>query len=98
MPSSAASGVKAVLERFKIEAVQLPLDAHEEEAQVVVDVLVGVQNVRAALVEQPRNARHQALAIGAIDQQNGGIFHVLSDYALARRTLRDRKRPASLVR
>ena len=53
-----------------------PLDAHEEQAQIVVDVLVGVQNIRAALIEQPRHARHEPLAIRAVDQQNGGILHL----------------------
>ena len=54
---------------------QAPLDAHEEEAQFVVLVLVGVEDVGAAFIEQRRDARHQALAVRAIDEQNGGIFH-----------------------
>ena len=71
MLSSAASAAKAARKPFQIEAVQLPLHAHEKKAQVVVDVLIGVQNVGATLEEQSRHARHKALAIGAIDQQNG---------------------------
>ena len=67
------------------KAVQLQLHAHEEETQIAVDVLVGVEDVRAALVEQSRHARHKALAIGAIDQQNSRIFHVLTDYDIRRR-------------
>jgi hypothetical protein len=38
-------------------------------------MLVGVQNVCASLVEQPGDAGHQALAVRAINQQNGGIIH-----------------------
>jgi hypothetical protein len=41
----------------------------------MVDVLIGVQDVGATHEEQARHTRHQALAIGAIDQQNGRIFH-----------------------
>ena len=56
---------------FEVEAVQLPLHAHEKQAKLLVPVLVGMQDIRPALVEQSRDARHQALAIGAIDQQYG---------------------------
>ena len=42
----------------------------------MVDVLIGVQDIGASFVEQRGDAGHQAAAVGAIDQQNGGIFHV----------------------
>ena len=38
-------------------------------------VLVGVENVGAALVEQRGDARDQALPVRAIDKQNGRMFH-----------------------
>ncbi len=58
----------AEIETFAVGAVQLPLHAHEEEAQFMVDVLVSVENVCAALKEQSRHARDEALAVGAIDE------------------------------
>ena len=48
--------------------VQRPLDAHEEQAEVVILVLVGVKNVGAMLVEQAGDAGHQALLVRAVDQ------------------------------
>ncbi len=71
MLSSASEHSEGGAKRFQIEAVQFELDAHEKQAQAVVDVLVGVQNVGAAFEEKSRHARYQALTIGAIDQQNG---------------------------
>ncbi len=60
----------------EVGGVGRELHAHEEEAELVVLMLVGVENVGAALVEQRRDAGHQALLIRAVDEQNGGIFHV----------------------
>ena len=54
-----------------------PLDAHEKQAEIVVLVLVGMQNIGAVLVEQARHPRHQPLAVGTMDQQNRCIFHPL---------------------
>jgi hypothetical protein len=70
LPGHAELGSEAAkaARRLQVEAVQLPFDAHEKQAQVVVDVLVGVENIGAALVEQSRHARHKALAVGAVDQ------------------------------
>ncbi len=71
-------GREGGFESVEVEAVERPLHAHEEQAEVVVDVLVGVQDIGAALVEKPRHARHKAFAIGAVDQKNSGIFHLQS--------------------
>jgi hypothetical protein len=71
MSQFGGEAAKAARKRLQIESLQLKLHAHEEQAEVAVDVLVGVQNVGATLEEQSRHARHKALAIGAIDQQNG---------------------------
>jgi hypothetical protein len=81
MASSAASGANACSNaaRWKpglfVAPIQAPFDAHEEQAQLVVLVLVGMQNVCTMLVEQPRNAGHESFAIRAIDEQNSGVFH-----------------------
>ncbi len=92
IPSSRASGAKAALnpsrsnacggealEEFCAEgtfSVERPLDAHEKEAQFVVLVLVGVEDVGASLVEQAGDAGHQTLLVRAVDQQNGCVFHL----------------------
>ena len=57
-------------------ASERPLDAHEEETKIVILVLVGVQDVGASLIEQRGDARHKTLAVRAVDEQNGRIFHV----------------------
>ena len=70
----------AQIEGFRLRALvvhrQSPLDAHEEEAQFVVLVLIGVQDVRAPLIEQRRNPGHQPRPVGTIDQQHRRLlFH-----------------------
>ena len=52
-----------------------PLDAHEEEAEIVILVLIGVQDVCSVLVEQPGHTRHQPFTVRAIDEKNGRILH-----------------------
>ncbi len=73
---------KLRLKGFQIKALRRssavcksPFDTHEEEAQFVVLVLVGVEDVGAAFVEHSGNASHQALPVRAVDEQNGGVFH-----------------------
>jgi len=58
---------------LQIELVQRPLDAHEEQAQVLVLVLVRVQDVGAVRVEKIGDGRDQPLAVGTIDQQRGCV-------------------------
>ena len=73
-------GREGRLEGFKIksvEAVERPLDAHEEEALFVVLVLVCVENIGAALIEQAGDTGNQAFAIRAVDEKNGGSGHAL---------------------
>jgi len=55
----------------QIESRQVPLDAHQEQAHLVVNVLVGLQDVHAVLKDKIRNARHQPFPVGARNQQNG---------------------------
>src|SRR5262249_39160407 len=58
---------------------------HEEEAQLVILMLVGVKNVGAALVKQAGDAGDESLAVGAVDQENCGVFH--PDSSLQRGTM-----------
>ena len=51
--------------------VERPLDAHEEKAELVVLVLIGVQDVCALLIEQAGDARYEAFAVWAVDEQDG---------------------------
>ncbi len=45
-----------------------PLHAHEEEALLMIFVLIRVQDIGATLVEHSGDAGHQPFAIGAIDK------------------------------
>ena len=53
------------------ERIQLPLDAHKEQAGFVIAMLVGMQDVRAVIVEKRRDLRDKAFAVGGIDEQDG---------------------------
>ena len=64
--------------------VQPPLHPHEEQPQLVVLVLVGVQNVGAVFVQQAGDAGHQTLAVRAVDEQNGCVFHAPSSLTSSR--------------
>ena len=48
-----------------VEAVQLPFDALEEDALLLVCVLIGVDDVAAVAIEEVGDGRDQALLIGA---------------------------------
>ena len=41
----------------------------------MVPMLVGVDDVGAVLVQQAGDGGHQTFAVGAIDQEDGGVFH-----------------------
>src|SRR6266403_658526 len=43
-------------------------------------MLIGVQNVRAVVVEKLRNGRHDPLLVGTIDEQSSGVFHAAVPY------------------
>jgi hypothetical protein len=59
----------------QVESVERPFHAHEEQAGLRVLMLVGMGDVGAETKEQAGNARHQAFAVGTVDQQDGGIGH-----------------------
>jgi len=51
----------------EVEILEPPLDPHEKELRFVILMLVGVDDVRAAFVEQHRDAGDEALPIRAVD-------------------------------
>ena len=57
------------------EILQVPLHAHEEQPEIVVLVLIGVKNVGAVAGQETGNARDDSLAVRAMNQKNGGIWH-----------------------
>ena len=65
----------------QVELLERPLHAHEEQPQILILVLIGVQDVRAVRIQKVGNCGDQALAVGAIDQENGGVsvFHKCVD-------------------
>ena len=69
-------GVEAVatVERQR-EAVELPLDAHEEELELGVLVLVGVHDVGAVAVEELGDGGDDAALVGAVDEQRRRVTH-----------------------
>ena len=56
--------------------LELPLDAHKEEAFGGVLVLVGVEDVRAVREEQAGDGGDEALAVRAGDEEDGGWGHL----------------------
>jgi hypothetical protein len=54
-------------------AFQSPLHTHEEEAQLVILMLVGVKDVGALRVEQAGDASHQAFPVRAVDEQDCAV-------------------------
>lgn len=38
-------------------------------------MLIGIENVRAVPVEELRKGGDEAFAVGAADEQGGGLFH-----------------------
>lgn len=57
-----------------IEAVELPLDAHEEDVVLLVDVLVEVDDVSGVVVDEAGDGADEARAVGAGCQECcGGV-------------------------
>ena len=54
----------------KVEASEVPLDAHQKNIGLAVAMFVGVKDVAVMPVNKVGNASHQPLAIGARDQQD----------------------------
>ena len=63
------------LVEVEVEVGEVPLDAHEEQAALGVLVLVGVQDVGVVAVEELADGGDDPLAVGAVDEQDGGVLH-----------------------
>jgi hypothetical protein len=52
------------------------LDTHEEEAELDVLMLVGIEDVRVALLhEKVGDGGDETFTVGAVDEKNGGLGH-----------------------
>jgi hypothetical protein len=71
------------VERLPIVPIEGELDAHEEQAELMVLVLVGVEDVGSALVEERGHAGNESLAVRTINQQDGSFFHAIPEYGIA---------------
>ena len=63
------------LQFIQIEIALRLIDPHEEEAQLCVLVLVGVQNIAAVREQKIRDGGYQSLAIGGVQQQDCAFVH-----------------------
>ena len=52
-----------------------PTHAHKEEAEFVILMLVGVQDVGSVLVKAGRRHERSDPAVGAVDEKDGSVFH-----------------------
>ena len=50
-----------------------PLDAHEKQAQLMILMLIGMEDVGALLVEKAGDARYQAFLVWAVDEENCAV-------------------------
>ena len=57
------------------EVLQLPFDAHEEDAVLAVDVLVEVDDVACVVGDEACDLGDDARLVGAVEQQDGCGFH-----------------------
>ena len=71
-------GLEALTESSIVqgEIRQVPFDAHEEEAEIVVLVLIGVENIGSPIVQKTGDRGDNSFAVGAMDQENGGVRHL----------------------
>jgi hypothetical protein len=61
--------------RLHIKALQSELDPHEKQLQFIVLMLIRMQDIGAVQVQEVRNGGHDALAVRAVDQQDGCVLH-----------------------
>ena len=66
----------AKLRFIQVEAIERPFDAHEEQVQLRVLMLVGMQDVPAMREEEVRDQGDQTFAVGRVEQQNRALIHV----------------------
>ena len=80
LPVHAVAGAEGSESRAKgifgeIEIFEGELHAHEEQAELVVLVLVRVQDVGIVFEQKVGDGRDQAFAVRAIDEQDGSVGH-----------------------
>ena len=63
------------LRKIDVEIFGIELDAHQEQPGFFVGVLVGMQDVAVVPVDEVGDGGDFALAVGAGDEQDGGILH-----------------------
>jgi hypothetical protein len=61
--------------RRRVEALEGPFGAHEEEAGLVVLMLIGKQNVGAVAVEEAGDGGDETFPVGSVDEEGGGVLH-----------------------
>src|SRR5205814_634865 len=84
----------------QVEPRQLPDQAHEEQAAVLLGVLIGVDDVAVVPKDKVRQGGDQAGAVTAADQQGGGgsVGHDVPVYsARARRFFTAGRRGLTLI-
>ncbi len=59
------------------EVGEVPLDAHEEELELGVLVLIGVHDVGAVPIEELGHGGDDAALVGTVDEQGGGVAHAM---------------------
>ena len=67
-------GVESGIVQVKI--LHVPFDAHEEEPQVVILMLIGVQYIRSVGVKKAGDSGDESFLIRAVDEENGRIRHI----------------------
>ena len=82
MAKASATGEKCFAEigevrlrKIDVEVFGIELHAHQEEAGLLVGVLIGVQNVAVVPVDEVGDGGDFAFAVRAGDQQDGGVLH-----------------------
>lgn len=66
----------------EVEIGQRPLDAHKKQAEFIILMLVGMQDIGAVGVEKLGYGGDQSFAVGAIDEQDGSVSCVQMDSRL----------------
>ena len=60
---------------LEAKLLEVPFDAHQEQVALAVLVLVGVQDVGIVPVQEFADGGNDPLAVGTVDQQDGGVLH-----------------------
>ena len=63
------------ISEIDVEVFGIELNTHQEESGFFVGVLVGVQDVAAVSVDEVGDGGDFAFAVGAGDEEDGGVLH-----------------------